>query len=91
MNFLTDESGEVGKGANAVVSRLHYFFEVHGLGETDVYLHADNCTGQNKNNTMVQYLMWRVMTGTRFWLLGTPSSARTDVLACSSAFSSVPR
>ena len=26
-------------------------------------LHADNCSGQNKNNTMVQYLMWRVLTG----------------------------
>ncbi len=27
-----------------------------------MHLHADNCTGQNKNNTMVQYLAWRVMT-----------------------------
>ncbi len=27
-----------------------------------MYLHADNCTGQNKNNTMVQYLVWRSMT-----------------------------
>ena len=26
-------------------------------------LHADNCSGQNKNNTTVQYLMWRVLTG----------------------------
>ena len=57
INFLTDESGEVGKGANSVISRLHYFFDVHGLGETDVYLHADNCTGQNKNNAVVDYLM----------------------------------
>ena len=63
INFLTGESGEVGKGANAVISRLHYFFGAHGLGETDVYLHADNCTGQNKNNAMIDYLMWRVMTG----------------------------
>ena len=36
INFLTDESGEVGKGANAVISRLHYFFETHGLGEKRV-------------------------------------------------------
>ena len=28
-----------------------------------MYLHADNCTGQNKNNAMVQYLMWRILTG----------------------------
>ena len=24
------------------------FFEMHGLGEKVVYLHGDNCTGQNK-------------------------------------------
>lgn len=62
VNFLTDEAGECGKGANNVVSRLHYFFETHGLGEKTVYLHADNCTGQNKNNCMVQYLVWRALT-----------------------------
>ena len=42
---------------------LHIFFEVHGLGETDVHLHADNCVGQNKNNTVLHYLLWRVMVG----------------------------
>ena len=62
VNFLTDEAGECGKGANAVVSRLHYFFDHHGLGEKDVYLHADNCTGQNKNSCMIQYLLWRTLT-----------------------------
>ena len=63
INFLTDEYGEVGKGENAVISRLHYFFDVHSLGETGVFLHTDNCTGQNKNNVMIDYLMWRVMAG----------------------------
>ena len=62
VNFLTDEAGDCGKGANAVVSRLDFFFDHHGFGEKDVFLHADNCTGQNKNNCMVQYLVWRVMT-----------------------------
>ena len=47
-----------GKGANAVISRLHYYFEHYGLGEEEVFLHADNCAGQNKNNVMMQYLMW---------------------------------
>ena len=28
-----------------------------------MHLHADNCVGQNKNNTMLHYLLWRVMTG----------------------------
>ena len=63
INFLTDEAGDCGKGANAVVSRLHYFFENHGLGEKEVHLHADNCCGQNKNNCMMQYLVWRALTG----------------------------
>ena len=27
---------------------LHHFFECHGHGESKAYLHADNCTGQNK-------------------------------------------
>jgi len=61
INFLTDEAGDCGKGANAVVSRIHFFYEEHGFGE-EVYLHADNCTGQNKNNCMLQYLVWRTMT-----------------------------
>ena len=63
VNFLCDEAGDCGKGANTVVSQLHYFFENHGLGEKEVFLHADNCTGQNKNSCMLQYLAWRVMTG----------------------------
>ena len=49
VNFLTDDAaGDCGKGANAVVSQLHYFFEHHGLGEKDAYLHADNLTVQGK-------------------------------------------
>ena len=57
VNRVIDEASDTGKGANTVVS-LH-----HGLGETTASLHADNCCGQNKNNTMMQYLMWRVLTG----------------------------
>ena len=63
INFLTDEAGDCGKGANAVLSRLHFFFQNHGFGEKHVYLHADNCTGQNKNNCMIHYLIWRTMSG----------------------------
>ena len=61
VNFLTDEAAESGKGANAVVSRLHYFFEHYGLGEEEALTHADNCSGQNKNNTVVQYFVWRTL------------------------------
>ena len=63
INYLIDEATDTGKGANTIVSLLHHFFAVHGLGERDVHLHADNCVGQNKNNTMLHYLVWRVMVG----------------------------
>ena len=63
VNFISDEASDTGKGANTVLSLLDYFFSNHGLGETAVSLHADNCSGQDKNNTMVQHLTRRVMTG----------------------------
>ena len=63
MNYLIDGAVDMGKGANAIVSMLHHYFAHHGLGERLVHLHADNCGGQNKNATMVQYLLYRVMTG----------------------------
>ena len=86
VNFLTDEFVETGKGANAVISRVHYFFEVHSMGEEDVYLHCDNCAGQNKNNAMIQYLLWRVLSDrhtniTLSFLI--PSFLPTGVLAYS--------
>ena len=49
MNFLVDEAHLISKGSNSVVSYMHYVFERFGLGETDVDLHCDNCSGQNKN------------------------------------------
>ena len=90
VNFLTDEAGDCGKGANTVFSRIHFFFKHHGLGETEVYLHADNCCGQNKNTAMIQYLVWCMLRGTlashcHFSLLATPNSHLIGVLACSSS------
>ena len=63
INYLIDEASDTGKGSNTIVSMLHHFFKEHGLGETDVHLHAATCVGQNKNNTMLHYLIWRVMSG----------------------------
>ena len=63
VNYLIDEAVDTGKGANNIISKLHHFFATHGSGEEEVHLHADNCAGQNKNNAMVHYLAWRVMTG----------------------------
>ena len=46
-----------------VVSLLHHILENYGVGVEHLELHADNCSGQNKNNHMMRYLMWRVATG----------------------------
>lgn len=62
-NFLIPESVSISKGANAIVSYLHFFLENHGCGETHLFLHADNCVSQNKNNIMIGYLVWRVLKG----------------------------
>ena len=61
VNYLIDEASDVGKGANTTVSFVHHYFHDHGLAKTKVNLHADNCTGQNKNNCLFWYLAWRVI------------------------------
>ncbi|MEQ2216855.1 hypothetical protein XENOCAPTIV_023806, partial [Xenoophorus captivus] len=48
------------KGRNEVISYMHHFFTHFGVGETDVDLHCNNCTGQNKNYFMLWYGTWRV-------------------------------
>lgn len=51
----------VGKDADATISLVHHYFEKHSLGEKRVIIHADNCTGQNKNNAMIIYLAWCIV------------------------------
>ena len=63
MNYLIDEDDDLGKGANATISLLHHFLESHAVGEKHLQLHAGNCIGQNKNNPLMQYLLWRIMCG----------------------------
>ena len=63
VNYLIDEADFLGKNANVVISLLDHFFENHGLGETHVYLTADNCVAQNKNNALLHYLLYRTLIG----------------------------
>ena len=58
VNYLIDEAVNTGKGANNIISMLHHFLETHNLGEANLHLHADNCSGQNKNRFVMQYLSW---------------------------------
>jgi hypothetical protein len=62
-NYLIDEEDFTEKNANTVISLLDHFFTNYGLGEKWVHLSADNCVGQNKNNALLQYLMFRILTG----------------------------
>ena len=58
VTFIIDEACSTGKGADTVISYLHYFLENHSQAETELLLSADNCCGQNKNNALMQYLAW---------------------------------
>ena len=63
VNYLIGEADYVGKGGNSTLSMLHHYLDHHGVKEKDVRLQADNCVGQNQNNIVIQYLVWRVATG----------------------------
>ena len=56
--YLIVEADNPGKGTDCVISLVHHYLETYGSGEKVAYIHgdADICTGQNKNNTFVQYL-----------------------------------
>ena len=56
VNYLIDEDDDCGKGSNANISMMHHFIENHALNKK-CYM------ARNKNNILMQYLMWRVMTG----------------------------
>ena len=68
-NYLFGENDTIGEngtkchGPNCVVSMHHHFFDTHGNGEEECFLHADNCGGQNKNKTVLAYLAWRCIVG----------------------------
>ena len=63
INYLIDEKDFLAKNATTVISLLDHFFVTHGLGEKHAQLTADNCVAQNKNNALLQYLMYRVLMG----------------------------
>ena len=68
-NFLFGEQHSIGldgkkaHGPNSVLSMLHYFLDNTAHVKPVLRLHADNCTGQNKNKTVLAYLAWRCATG----------------------------
>lgn len=63
INYLIDEADFLEKNANTVISLLDHFFSSYGLGEKHALLTADNCVGQNKNNAVLHYLIYRTLIG----------------------------
>lgn len=59
-NYLIPESTSVCKGANLIVSLFDSYLKNFSHGEKVMYIHADNCVAQNKNNILMAYLAWRV-------------------------------
>lgn len=59
MTCFVYHEGEGGKGANDVCSMIQWY--INNKIDMDIvetlYIFADNCTGQNKNNTLIRYLM----------------------------------
>lgn len=49
-------------GPDSVISMLDWALENHNSGEMSCTIHADSCCGQNKNQCVIGYFMWRVMT-----------------------------
>ena len=60
--FCIGQDGKKAHGPNCVISMLHYYLE-HNSPKQTLHLHADNCSGQNKNKSVLAYLMWRCATG----------------------------
>ena len=69
INYLFNEKETIGingsksHGPNAVISMLHHYLAVHSRKEPCLHFHADNCVGQNKNKSVLAYLMWRTLVG----------------------------
>ena len=65
-NYLFHESQCIGKDGknspNAVLSMLHTHLSRYAISRK-LCFHADNCVGQNKNRTVVGYMLWRCMCG----------------------------
>jgi len=76
--YIIPEACATGNGSNVVLSLLQHYIDNFSLGGTDCVRHADNCTGQNKNNYVMQYALWRTLCGLTDQLLLTSSLWRTQ-------------
>lgn len=59
VNYLIPESVSTTKGSNLIVSLFHNIWKTIVMEKT-TFIHSDNCVGQNKNNILLGYLVWRI-------------------------------
>lgn len=59
INITIDKEDKTEKGANGVISMLHYYLTNNE--PENLVLFGDNCVGQNKNNALFHYLLWRIV------------------------------
>ena len=56
-----DECFKIQKGGpNSVISMLDYYFKNYVTINSNLIIYADNCPGQNKNQTVIGYLSYLV-------------------------------
>ncbi|ETP40722.1 hypothetical protein F442_11999 [Phytophthora nicotianae P10297] len=63
-NYLYDETAS-GKGSDQIISMLEHFLltKVLSEGKNRLTVYADNCSGQNKNNYVIKFLLAQVDMG----------------------------
>jgi len=63
MNYLIDEASCT-KGSNEVVSMLwHFLSSLPKKKKKHIIFNADNCIGQNQNNTLMKFFTWLCLRG----------------------------
>ena len=75
--YLIDEALQTGKGANTIISLLHHLLQTHAFVEKHLQLHADNCSGQNKNRWMNVHVGCMIYILTNILPKVTPQSTGT--------------
>lgn len=63
MSYFIDEAFNTSKASNTIISLVHHYLDNFSLGESSLKLHVDNCSGQNKNHYVIEYLAWHVLSG----------------------------
>ncbi|KAG3034244.1 hypothetical protein PC129_g3759 [Phytophthora cactorum] len=64
INYVYDETTS-GKGSEQINSMLHHYIRtmIVPSGKKKLIVYADNCSGQNKNNPVIKFMLAQVQMG----------------------------